>query len=921
VGYLRGYPSASPNKVRANRHDDGWDWPTYCRTVYTTTDKVLGKVLFLGDSISRAFANWQWVFYGAAKRTAEDIAAIGYFLGDVPSDGTTHDVDCDNGWYLAAADVTSGRSFTTANGLGSGEFLAGSGLPGTAMPAVTDTQVHARATLHDGATYPNNLHIDTVLKAFSDAQFAFVQFNAESVEHPEIVTNLAAICDKLEAAHIVPILCTITPRSDEAGLIYAPIYNAAIRALAASRNLPLCDLYQEFLWRRPAGTWDGTLVLPEGSGNPHLTASGAGYDAESSPYVDGGRVSTHTTGAATLNVGYLLRAWLIVQKAKEVREALEKTLLTIDDLVWQGQAKFPSYGAGLESAQGCTAWSGGALAVRYINGERHFLVPMYTNYGLYGGDSQIGALVEWKAPALVKDVIGAANLMERVKIGEVYQEWAAADWLLGAQIKAKFGGGQGRIGGLYWDQTTGLLWYVLYHGYTNSSNAFLGATQLLPNGAVGNKYGLWVYHAIGDQGYSRAVQGWIVPVPTSDQASLGGKKVGMGCWPVGGGMGDYTHFGPGLILFGDFPSTSGETEDAVIAPGFGIMDYTIEHKVAPWPACHRNNDYTPAGLHHHTDGWVYDASGPTWTRFPYNTSANYTFPGDLGDCLYFSPGAGATTSHNLYFYASVPNSGGGVCIWEYSKGGNVWADLSPTFTVGTNHLSTNETNGYWATIPPDWQTDTVNGVGPGYWIRLRVTSALGSAVTVAGTVYHYPSTNDPAPAPDGSVGYWVATEDTPGNFIWVDTPAKHGILCFGRQSHGHVWYGVGQCYADEVALLNPWNPMHSSYGYMSDDIRPRLFVFDPEDLKAAYLDGQGDATNVAPAAEYDWTADFPSDPSHHIAYLNEQPALNGWPFLSNVFANSGFFDASVNQVIWTPGFTWKSGESPLPTLQVFNVAG
>jgi hypothetical protein len=60
----------------------------------------------------------------------------------------------------------------------------------------------------------------------------------------------------------------------------------------------------------------GTLISMDGV---HPTGDNAGYTVNSNPYLPGGDPSTQTTGDALLNVGYLLRGWLSVQKLAEVR--------------------------------------------------------------------------------------------------------------------------------------------------------------------------------------------------------------------------------------------------------------------------------------------------------------------------------------------------------------------------------------------------------------------------------------------------------------------------------------------------------------------------------------------------------------------------------------------------------------------------
>lgn len=64
-------------------------------------------------------------------------------------------------------------------------------------------------------------------------------------------------------------------------------------------------------------------------------------------------------------------------------------------------------------------------------------------------------------------------------------------------------------------------------------------------------------------------------------------------------------------------------------------------------------------------------------------------------------------------------------VWEYWNGTG-WSDLSET--DGTNSLANTGENIVSWTIPGNWATTTVNGVGPLYYVRLRV-SAVGTNTT------------------------------------------------------------------------------------------------------------------------------------------------------------------------------------------------
>jgi lysophospholipase L1-like esterase len=85
------------------------------------------------------------------------------------------------------------------------------------------------------------------------------------------------------AAHCIPILNTIPPRRDHERAV-AQI-NDQIREVAARMRIPLVDYHAEIVRRRPAPTWDGTLISEDGvhptGGETHVYTDenlrGSGY--------------------------------------------------------------------------------------------------------------------------------------------------------------------------------------------------------------------------------------------------------------------------------------------------------------------------------------------------------------------------------------------------------------------------------------------------------------------------------------------------------------------------------------------------------------------------------------------------------------------------------------------------------------------
>ena len=306
-----------PTSARANSYDDGWqsDWIAHASSLLRSAanQKTDGFVLALGDSITHSYAFAVWPVSGAGKTLSDADVTSWAHTGSWGANN--FDVTQKNGWYLAAADTTSQRGLTSSGGLTLQEFVVGCCNGGPAMP-VTSDPIDARSIVAD-PTYAGNLQVDTVISAFNDAQIAVVMLGTNDPGNSQNIANLHTIVDRLEAEHIVPILSTIPPRGDGFPNDVVVQFNAAVTNLAFTRSLPLIDYYQEIVLRRPGTSWMGTLISSDGV---HPTGSGAGFGADSDPYLPGGDPDTHMTGEAAANVGYLLRSWLVVQKLKEVRQ-------------------------------------------------------------------------------------------------------------------------------------------------------------------------------------------------------------------------------------------------------------------------------------------------------------------------------------------------------------------------------------------------------------------------------------------------------------------------------------------------------------------------------------------------------------------------------------------------------------------------
>ncbi len=262
-----------PDMARANSYDDAWEaaWIANVKDVLAADvgiTKTVGKVLQVGDSMTFSFAYGLWA-RRTVGATTTDLETITWMFANSSQN---------NGWNLSSGGTTA------ENNMGWG-----------------------------------NAKIDGILvdPLTNDAQFAILMMNLPTSD-PTDLTRIEQRVGQFIDAGIMPVLSTIPPRTHPTfDTTLGEPYNASIRALAERLALPLIDYSMEILLRRPNGTWENTLI---GSDGVHPSGGANGFTPESDPYTPGGDPTTHTTGDAALNSGYLLRTWLSVQKIKEIKE-------------------------------------------------------------------------------------------------------------------------------------------------------------------------------------------------------------------------------------------------------------------------------------------------------------------------------------------------------------------------------------------------------------------------------------------------------------------------------------------------------------------------------------------------------------------------------------------------------------------------
>lgn len=274
-----------------------------------------------------------------------------------------------------------------------------------------------------------------------------------------------------------------------------------------------------------------------------------------------------------------------------------KALITIDDLRWQGTYAFPLIGEPTPGGAGTTTYASGALAVRYVGGQRRILMPTFTQADPATGQT-FGDLVEWQEPP--QAAYSGADPTQAPKMIEVrrWKNWT----ILGSTPSWQEKSNGIRIGGLLWDESTGVLWYQLYGYYSGKNHPLLGATRLLDTPttgnyrAVGQQYGPWWYRnndpSETSSLYWKAVCNWMVRVPPSAQSALNGHSIILG--GTVGSLGSQGNLGPGFRAIPQLPSLS-DPPNSVIPVGLRLADYTSESPLRPSHA-RRNVNYQNDGI-------------------------------------------------------------------------------------------------------------------------------------------------------------------------------------------------------------------------------------------------------------------------------------------------------------------------------------
>jgi hypothetical protein len=253
-----------------------WDYVAPMKKVAARFKGKEGVVIHVGASDTIANPYTTWARQGKGK-SPEDVEVLKWMHTDAK--------DKTDGWWLCRQELVSHRSYTSESGLESAWLFEGAEKvqgrwPGPPLPPL--------AKMLDD--YQPRMVVLEIGIYEAEKELPVADYRK----------NMGKALDLILERGAIPIPSTAPPI--KAHLKASTDYNEALRGLARERGLPLIDIEQEILQRRP-DDWYGTLMT-----RMHLTASRAGVNAGSEPTAENLRES-----------GFLLRGWVTVRKIAEVK--------------------------------------------------------------------------------------------------------------------------------------------------------------------------------------------------------------------------------------------------------------------------------------------------------------------------------------------------------------------------------------------------------------------------------------------------------------------------------------------------------------------------------------------------------------------------------------------------------------------------
>jgi hypothetical protein len=261
-------PKRAPGDPIKSPLAEKWDYIAPMKKVAGRFKGKEGMVIHVGasDTIANPYTTWARLGKGKAP---EDEAVLKWMH--------TNANNQTDGWWLCRKELVSHRAYTAESGLQSSWLFKGGarGLP--TLDKMLDDYRPQIVVLEIG-----------IYEAEEERPLA------------EYRKNMARALDMILERGAIPVPTTCPPI--KAHLKSSQAYNEALRELAKERGLPLIDMEQEILQRRP-DDWYGTLMT-----RMHLTATRAGVSPASEP-----------TDRNLRESGFLLRGWVTVRKLAEVK--------------------------------------------------------------------------------------------------------------------------------------------------------------------------------------------------------------------------------------------------------------------------------------------------------------------------------------------------------------------------------------------------------------------------------------------------------------------------------------------------------------------------------------------------------------------------------------------------------------------------
>jgi len=623
------------------------------------------------------------------------------------------------------------------------------------------------------------------------------------------------------------------------------------------------------------------------------------------------------------------------------------SLIQLSDLQFQGYNAVPSSGPG-DSTGGSAAYGGNVLAIRYVGGQRRYLIPHYTQYS---NGRTFGDLVEYQDAASLStssDPTTAPQLIET-------RRWHGAAWTIYDSTPSWANGTNAangaKLGYIYWDDTRGVIWYTIYGYYSGTGQPILAATQLLDTCSggycdVGLSYGPWWYRSSNPTDlYWKQLNMFGNPIPASAQAGLGGNKIilgsGIAAQHITG------NWGPGLTAFADWPPLT-DPPNTVIALGTQLANYSVEESpITPVPNTHRPTDYAVLSYaDHYLESTFASPVGATgfWNG-SLDRMAGYAWVETAtkrGIVLFSVRGTGRAT------YGNNPISTTPMAVTTLTRSGT-----TATIVVTQDHASlVPVTTGDNITISLADITTSASFTGSITGSVLTVTSVTSGTISVGHIVVgDYRTGTDTFVNSFGTGSGGTGTYNLSRTFDGIPSTAMRTGVKGWNQTWGPITQtGAGtftftvdtslattatRLMSDTPVQWSGWDTAvipdlvdptgaypEGQHGYRSESFAGSVFVFDPAELaqvvagtRNKFSDIYGGLPGINPHFLGDWHTQWPNLP----VLQGLAPGATATRLIADNLGQRVVWDSIAQQLLWIqPSAVNSSGT--IPTVTRFTIA-